>query len=81
MPGHWEGDLIIGAGGKSQIMTLVERTTRFTMLVRVPYDRTAERCAILLSKKIATLPALVRIEEPVAAATPGVAGVTRRSDQ
>lgn len=60
VPGHWEGDLIIGAGGKSQIMTLVERTTRFTMLVRVPYDRTAERCAILLSKKIATLPEFLR---------------------
>jgi transposase, IS30 family len=56
VPGFWEGDLIIGKGGKSQIATLVERTSRFTMLVRIPYDRCAERVAALLAKKMALLP-------------------------
>ena len=60
VPGFWEGDLIIGKGGKSQIATLVERTTRFTMLVRVPYDRHADRVAALLAKKMETLPEFLR---------------------
>ena len=60
VPGFWEGDLIIGKGGKSQIATLVERATRFTMLVRIPYDRTAERVALLLAAKMETLPEFLR---------------------
>lgn len=56
VPGFWEGDLIIGKGGKSQIATLVERTSRLTLLVRIPYDRCAERVAALLAKKMETLP-------------------------
>jgi IS30 family transposase len=56
VPGHWEGDLIIGKGGKSQIVTLVERQTRFVMLARVPYDRYADRVALILSQKVRTLP-------------------------
>jgi IS30 family transposase len=60
VPGFWEGDLIIGKGGKSQIATLVERTTRFVMLVRIPYDRTAERVAALVAKKMETLPEFLR---------------------
>jgi transposase, IS30 family len=60
VPGFWEGDLIIGKGGKSQIATLVERVTRFTMLVKIPYDRSAERVAALLAKKMQTLPEFLR---------------------
>lgn len=41
VPGRWEGDLITGQRGKSQIATRAERVSRFTKLVRVPYDRTA----------------------------------------
>jgi len=60
VPGFWEGDLIIGKGCKSQIATLVERTSRFTMLVRIPYDRCAERVAALLARKMETLPEFLR---------------------
>ena len=56
VPGHWEGDLIIGKGGKSQILTLVERQTRFVMLSRVPYDRGADRVAVLLAQLVRRLP-------------------------
>jgi IS30 family transposase len=60
VPGFWEGDLILGKGNRSQIATLVERTTRFVMLVRIPYDRNAERVAGLLSRKMTTLPEFLR---------------------
>ncbi|WP_416210416.1 IS30 family transposase, partial [Frankia sp. Cr1] len=62
VPGFWEGDgdLIIGKGNKSQIATLVERRTRFVMLVRIPYDRNADKVAHLLAKKMETLPEFMR---------------------
>jgi IS30 family transposase len=60
VPGFWEGDLIIGKGGKSQVATLVERASRFTMLVKIPYDRTAQRVSILLAQKMENLPEFLR---------------------
>ncbi len=56
VPGHWESDLIIGAKGRSQILTLVERNTRFVILQKIPYDRCADRVALLLSTAAQRLP-------------------------
>jgi transposase, IS30 family len=56
VPGHWESDLIIGLGGKSQVLTLLERTTRFLILQKIPYDRRAERVAIKLREAVGRLP-------------------------
>jgi IS30 family transposase len=60
VPGHWEGDLIIGAHGKSAIGTLVERTTRFTLLLHLPGDHTAATVAQAMTAKIGQLPEQLR---------------------
>src|SRR5215469_8078154 len=55
VPGHWEGDLIVGKDGKSHIATLVERSTRYVMLARIA-DARAETVAAALAGRVATLP-------------------------
>ncbi|WP_431904980.1 IS30 family transposase [Nonomuraea sp. bgisy101] len=56
VPGHWEGDLIIGKDQRSAIGTLVERTTRYVMLVHLPIDRSAESMRDALVNTMTTLP-------------------------
>lgn len=60
VPGHWEGDLIMGEGNKSAIATLVERSTRYTMLVHLPGRHDAETVRDGLVATISTLPAHLR---------------------
>jgi IS30 family transposase len=60
VPGHWEGDLIIGKANASAIGTLVERTTGYTMLLHLPNGYKPEQFAPVLAAKIKTLPKLLR---------------------
>jgi transposase, IS30 family len=60
VPGHWEGDLIMGEANKTAIATLVERATRYTMLVHLPDGHHAEAVRDALIASIATLPAHLR---------------------
>lgn len=60
VPGHCEGDLIIGKGNQTAIGTLVERTTNFTMLVHLPNGYKAEQMRGALTAKIKTLPEALR---------------------
>jgi IS30 family transposase len=60
VPGHWEGDLIIGAGQQSAIGTLVERSTRFTLLLHLPDTHGATAVQEAIVAKMAALPAILR---------------------
>jgi IS30 family transposase len=60
IPGHWEGDLLIGQGNHSAIATLVERTTRFVVLVALPDGKVSEHVAAQLSQAMSRLPQALR---------------------
>lgn len=57
MPGHWEGDLILGAGNRTAAITLVERTTRYTMIARLPARHDAATVTDRLIEMVTALPA------------------------
>lgn len=60
VPGHWEGDLIIGANQASAIGTLVERISGFVQLLHLPNDHTAESVAAQVILKMTALPDTLR---------------------
>ncbi|PWK84400.1 hypothetical protein C8D88_10815 [Lentzea atacamensis] len=68
VPGHWEGDLIIGGGGTSAIGTLVEGASRYVMLVRLPAHHDAETVRDGLFHTISALPAICGSPRPGAKA-------------
>ena len=57
VPGHWEGDLIIGKDCRSAVGTLVERTTRYLMLLHLPEGRDAHLVEQAMRQAITALPA------------------------
>ena len=56
IPGNWEGDLIIGQDGASACATLVERTTRYLIIVALPLGRKADQVCDALTRRIQGLP-------------------------
>jgi len=58
--GHWEGDLIMGSANRSAIGTLVERTTRYLVLLHLPDGHGAEHVRDALVDAVSALPARLR---------------------
>ena len=61
VPGHWEGDLLVGRGNRSFIGTLVERQTRYVMLSHLGTDASAEAVTAKLAERILQLPEHLRL--------------------
>ena len=60
VPGHWEADLILGAANGSAVGTLVERTTRFVVLLHLPNGHDADEVAAAMIQQMSKLPAYLR---------------------
>jgi transposase, IS30 family len=61
VPGHWEGDLIVGKQNRSFIATLVERQTRFVMLAQLGSDASTETVTARIAEQIVRLPEQLRL--------------------
>jgi IS30 family transposase len=61
VPGHWEGDLLVGKGNRSFIGTLVERHTRYVLLSYLGHDAGTETVTAKLAEQIVTLPEHLRL--------------------
>ncbi|WP_395690134.1 IS30 family transposase [Nocardioides sp.] len=60
VPGHWEGDLVMGVAGGVAVGTLVERSTRFTILLHLPGRHDADSVAAAMIREMADLPEHLR---------------------
>ena len=56
VPGHWEGDLLVGKNGRTAVGTLVERSTRYVLLLHLGEGRDAEKVDTAMRRAITTLP-------------------------
>jgi IS30 family transposase len=61
VPGHWEGDLVMGTANSTAVGTLVERSTRFTMLLHLPERHDADTVAKAMIREMSQLPEHLRL--------------------
>ncbi|MGH2978566.1 MAG: IS30 family transposase, partial [Solirubrobacterales bacterium] len=61
VPGHWEGDLIVGKANRSFVGTLVERHTRYVMLTHLGNDASTETVTAKIAEQIVRLPEHLRL--------------------